>query len=193
MMRTYTGRSIDPYAIVPSDIDLFDIARGLSHVCRFAGQLPRFYSVAQHSVMVGDLLPDDLKLYGYLHDGAEAFIGDLSRSIKHDHRMYAFRNMEDRILRVIAYRFGLDFIKLSLDPDIKAADNLAALFERWTVQRGEAWDPEAALKYAFDSNFLGAHSPKHLVPLLQRLPSFWEPWDPPHAYGVLVAKVEAAL
>ena len=48
-MITSTGKNFDPFNPNPDDIDIEDIARGLSRVCRFAGQLKpskEFYSVA---------------------------------------------------------------------------------------------------------------------------------------------------
>jgi len=39
---------LDPHG---SDFDIDDVAHGLAHVCRYAGQCRAFYSVAEHSML----------------------------------------------------------------------------------------------------------------------------------------------
>ena len=57
------------------------IAFALSHINRYTGHVGT-YSVAQHSVIVAQRLPDSLKLSGLLHDAPEAYIGDVSAPLK---------------------------------------------------------------------------------------------------------------
>ncbi|MCW1410872.1 MULTISPECIES: hypothetical protein [Rhizobium] len=40
---------LDPWG---SAFTIFDIAQGLSNICRYAGQCKKFYSVAEHSIHV---------------------------------------------------------------------------------------------------------------------------------------------
>lgn len=61
---------------------LEDIAAGLAKVCRFGGQINRFYSVAQHSVLVSRLCPPNLKMLGLFHDAPEAYLGDVVKPLK---------------------------------------------------------------------------------------------------------------
>ena len=46
------------------DVAIEDIAHGLAYQCRFNGQTRAFYSVAQHSLMVMSLVPEELRLSG---------------------------------------------------------------------------------------------------------------------------------
>ena len=48
-IETYTGRFFNLAAPEPDQIDIADIAQGLSHCCRFHGQVNGFYSVAEHA------------------------------------------------------------------------------------------------------------------------------------------------
>src|SRR5690606_26960723 len=64
LFETISGRKLDLYNILPSDIDIFDIAHSLSRQCRFSGHCVEFYSVAQHSLRVAELLPTELKMVG---------------------------------------------------------------------------------------------------------------------------------
>jgi len=52
-LSTYTGKKFFPFDPRPEQICIEDIAHGLSMLCRFSGQCPYFYSVAEHSIYLG--------------------------------------------------------------------------------------------------------------------------------------------
>ena len=82
-LPTCTGRRVHIAAPLPEEIAVEDIAHALSHTCRFAGHTREFYSVAQHSVLVSELLEDRrASLWGLLHDASEAYLHDLTRPLK---------------------------------------------------------------------------------------------------------------
>jgi 5'-deoxynucleotidase YfbR-like HD superfamily hydrolase len=79
---TASGR---PFALLhPEDsvIDIEDIAEALAKLCRWTGHTRQFYSVAQHSGIVHDILPMNARPYALLHDAHEAYIGDWSTPLK---------------------------------------------------------------------------------------------------------------
>ena len=104
-IQTYGGRQFWPLAPDARDLDIADIAHSLSLLCRFNGHCRAFYSVAEHSVRVSDILPPHLALWGLLHDAAEAYLGDLTRPLKQDAAW--FNQAEARLLEVVADAFGL--------------------------------------------------------------------------------------
>lgn len=69
---------LDPWG---SEFTIEDVAHGLAHTCRYAGQCREFYSVAEHSINVADV-SDGFEIEALLHDAAEAFIGDVTRPLK---------------------------------------------------------------------------------------------------------------
>lgn len=88
-----------------------DIAQGLSLTCRWGGQIDYFYSVAQHSVLLYDVMrrdfPDEHEwaLWALLHDASEAYIGDVPRPFKQ--YMNDFLYKERQLLAAVAERFCL--------------------------------------------------------------------------------------
>ncbi|HNQ22161.1 MAG TPA: phosphohydrolase [Phycisphaerae bacterium] len=123
-IQTYTGRRVDPFNLQPQDVVIEDIAHALSLIARFGGHCARFYSVAQHSLIVSVCAPNEYQLWGLLHDAAEAYLGDIPRPIKR--RLPGFLDVEDKVLRAIATRFGLYWPM----PDIiKQLDTSALRFE----------------------------------------------------------------
>lgn len=129
---TYTGRKFYPMNPRPEDIDIRDVAMGLSHICRFSGQLPVTYSVATHSVHVADILlnpppnkyfgKQDIRIVkaGLLHDASEAFIGDVPSPLKH--QLPQYNRVEKLIQRAVYERFGVD-----LDPDSEEYKNTVGI------------------------------------------------------------------
>lgn len=69
-------------------IDLNDIAIGLGNMCRFNGQCDKFYSVAEHSLLVADLIKHifnkgvKIEFAGLLHDASEAYLHDMIRPVQ---------------------------------------------------------------------------------------------------------------
>lgn len=125
-IQTLSGRRVNPLDAAPGDIDPADIARALANTCRFGGHSNAFYSVAQHSAIVCDLLeergatPDEL-LAALLHDAAEAYLGDLPHPLKHRSELgAAFRVAEKRLEAVIAERFALPDASARVKPLDKA-------------------------------------------------------------------------
>ena len=105
--RTHSGKHVHTLSPAPGEIDIGDIARALSHICRFLGHTEEFYSVAQHSVLVSQFVPPADALWGLLHDAAEAYLCDLPRPVKREPEMEMYRAAEDRLLACVALKFGL--------------------------------------------------------------------------------------
>lgn len=91
----------------PDMIDINDIAHALSHICRYTGHTHKFYSVAQHSVMISRMLPREYALEGLLHDAAETYMGDVNTPLKS--LLPKYRAFENKILKVVADKFKLQF------------------------------------------------------------------------------------
>lgn len=112
---TYSGAFVNPLNPSKDEIVLEDIAHPLSHICRFNGHSKSFYSVAEHSVRVSELLesrdfPVETLLVGLFHDASEAYIGDVSYPIKHGSDIgESYKEVEHRLEEVIFEKFGLPY------------------------------------------------------------------------------------
>jgi uncharacterized protein len=104
-LSTFSGKKFYPFNPSPEQIEIVDIAHGLSMVCRFSGQCPYFYSVAEHCIHVTNALPPSLKLEGLLHDASEAYLADLPKPVKMGLRDYSL--LETQVETVIAEKFNL--------------------------------------------------------------------------------------
>ncbi len=98
-----------PLAFTDEMLDWGDVGHALGNICRYTGHTSGFYSVAEHCCHVSDLLVDELKLAGLVHDAAEAYITDLPSPIKHLELMMPYVAAEQRIEKVMADRLGLQF------------------------------------------------------------------------------------
>lgn len=85
---------------------LSDIAGALSKICRFGGQIDRFYSVAEHCVHCANLAIG-FERHALMHDAAEAFTGDMVKPLKII--MPQFVEIEKRIESLIQEKYRVDF------------------------------------------------------------------------------------
>jgi 5'-deoxynucleotidase YfbR-like HD superfamily hydrolase len=136
--RMLSGRRLNLLDPSPLDIEIEDIALGLSRNTRWNGQTkgPHGWSVAQHSDLVVDIVrrlkpgaAARLLMAAKLHDGPEYVTHDLITPLKAvvgD----VFKEVETRLLRAIHIRFGLPAELSAADKAlIKRADRIAAATE----------------------------------------------------------------
>ncbi len=127
------------------DIYIDDIAWALSYTCRFGGHCRRFYSVAQHSVLVARACPPELRLQGLLHDAAEAYLGDVTSPLKC--LLPAYAGLEERLMKLIAKRFGLPW---PFDDEVKRIDMGLLATEKRELLGGFEWPPDVLSEPALD-------------------------------------------
>lgn len=121
-ITTYTGKQFHFLAPQPDEIDIIDIAHHLSLVCRFVGACREFYSVAEHSIRVAEIVPDEYKLHALLHDASEAYMPDLPRPEKAE--LPEFKRMEINILAAVGDKFLPEGWHKKDSKIIKQADNI---------------------------------------------------------------------
>lgn len=124
-MQTVTGRKFWPLDPRPGEIDIQDIAVGLSNECRYGGHVEDHYSVAQHSVYVSYQVPEEHALVGLMHDAPEAYCKDIPRPMKRYLAGYAA--IETRIWRAVCDRFGMAY---EMPDCVHIADNAVLLAEK---------------------------------------------------------------
>jgi hypothetical protein len=97
-----------------------DIAHALSNQCRFGGHVKKFYSVAQHSIIVAwQCQPEDAP-WGLLHDASETYLGDMVSPLKRDDNFgFSYREAEAKLLEAISKRFDLPG---QIPPSVKLLD-----------------------------------------------------------------------
>lgn len=93
------------------EFDLKAVPHCLSNICRYNGFVNRYYSVAQHSVMVCELAEaeygrgSEIARCALLHDATEAYLGDISRPLKA--HLPDYQKLEAHVHSVIIQALGL--------------------------------------------------------------------------------------
>lgn len=112
-----------------SDVTIEDLASALSNICRFAGHLPRFYSVAQHLVNTSHIVSPDIAFTGLMHDTAEAFTNDLPTPLKWAFPI--FKELEVKTEKAMSDKFGFIY---PYPDEIKEADTIMLMLEKYYVK-----------------------------------------------------------
>lgn len=133
-ISTFSGRLFYLDHEDTGGIDLHDICHALSNICRFTGHTKRFYSVAEHSILVANILSKvtldpDVILQGLMHDSTEAYLADVSSPFKG--ALKGYKKIEKRTWKRIAKAF---MINPKMDPMVKDADWIAVFAEALTLQ-----------------------------------------------------------
>ena len=136
--KMLSGRRLDLLDPTPVDIEIEDIAHGLSFVARWNGQTlgDHPYSVAEHSLLVERLharlaprAPAKWRLAALLHDAPEYVIGDMISPVKNAIGP-EYDALDARLAAAIHLRFGLPAVlPISVKRQIKTADKISAWME----------------------------------------------------------------
>lgn len=150
---TRSARRINLARIRPSDVCIEDVAYALARINRFNGHAARPYSVAEHSLLVAEILERDggvrdasLLRAALLHDAHEAYLGDISTPLK-GLMGDRFRAVESGAQRAVADHFGLLRAQREHWIAIKHADRVALATERRDLMPEHA-DPWPAIEDA---------------------------------------------
>lgn len=121
------------------DVDVYDIAAALSKVCRFAGHCHWFYSVAEHALLVRELViragHPELGYAALHHDSEEAYLGDVTTPLK-ALLGEAFQKIREPLDAVVGESLDID-PALFHHPAVVAADLQALRSEAHVLKPGK--------------------------------------------------------
>lgn len=125
--------------------DIYDIAAALSRICRFTGHLldsVEHYSVAQHCVIVSDIVEPEHAYAALMHDAVEFVVGDMNGPLKQ--LVPEYKAIEKRCEAEIFSRFRVPH---PLHPSVKRADLIAFFTEKRDLTAGSGHDWPGAENY----------------------------------------------
>lgn len=148
------------------DVDVDEIAHALSNTCRFGGHSSSFYSVAEHCIIMAQLILESqgdctecgrkLALSGLLHDASEYILTDVPKPFKG--LMPEYEVHEARIQGVIDEAFGTN----SKHPLVKTLDKQLVISEAIELFDSPEWIadwPVEPLK-GFGEKYLAKYDPQ---------------------------------
>lgn len=122
---TVSGSYFNFVDVKPNIIVIDTIAKALSNLCRFNGQIEKFYSVAQHSVICSHIVQEEFAMQALFHDAAEAYIGDITKPLKA--LLPDYQEIEKRVETDIFAKLGIEW---PIHPSVKYADLVMLATER---------------------------------------------------------------
>jgi len=128
-MMTFSGNHFEAFNPNSPPPGIADISVALGRVCRFSGQGSRWWPVLLHSMAVADLLSNEVKIYGLLHDAAESVMGDVPRGFK----TADYKDLEEHVMARILKSFGLPPMGPKTVSLVKFADDELLAAESWIV------------------------------------------------------------
>ena len=129
-MQTYMGGQFWPLDPRSEDVNIEDIAHSLALSCRFNGHCNEFYSVAQHSILVSEIVVPSEAMAALMHDATEAYLGDIVRPLKRF--LPNVYGIEKKLERVIFKHFNIEqYNKREID----RADNIALFMEMRDIMK----------------------------------------------------------
>lgn len=112
------------------EFDIKSIGFALSNLCRYTGHVNpgKFYSVAEHCVLVSRVVPPKYALEGLLHDASEAYCGDVASPLKR--LLPGYNRIEESVQEAISTYFGLTY---PFPEEVHKADKALYIRERQTI------------------------------------------------------------
>lgn len=141
-MQTYSGGRFYPLSPRSDEIKVGDIAHALSLLCRFGGHVDRFYSVAEHCVLMSRAVAPEHALAALLHDATEAYVVDVPRPLKR--YLPEYSRIENLAWHAICDHFG---ISRTLPAGVHNADDRILIDEkRALLSSAERWPAEDTME-----------------------------------------------
>lgn len=112
LVPTVSGLVVDLLDLRPCQVHTFDVASGLAMKPRWSGQLPRFYSIAEHCVLISWWLRDQghdvvTRLDALHHDDDEYLPPDLPAPLKNEDGLEYFHAVQRQIRTACVAAYGL--------------------------------------------------------------------------------------
>ena len=126
-IHAFNGRVLRKFYFAKPTFDIEEMAWSTSMQCRFTGHVYRFYSVAEHCILVSNLaryLGCGDPFEALMHDMHEGYLNDISSPVKAN--LPDYKALENRIEAALRVQYGFPVAK---DPRIKHADRLALYIE----------------------------------------------------------------
>ena len=123
-IETFKGKK---FFMEDPQFDIEEIAHALSMQCRYTGHTDRFYSVAEHSVLVATImntLGKGSPFEGLMHDASEAYLSDIASPWKA--LLPDYKKIEAKIEVPMRKYYGLP---LTITQECKYADWVALFAE----------------------------------------------------------------
>jgi 5'-deoxynucleotidase YfbR-like HD superfamily hydrolase len=149
VIRTVNGNWVNVFEPDPDYFDIEDIAHALSNLCRFGGQIKKYYSVAAHSIWCCHEaekrgMNKKMQLTALMHDSSEAYLVDMPRPIKK--RLKEYKEIEDNLMSELSKKYNFYW---PMPIEIKEIDSYALQVE-WDYLMVEKPDAKQINVYSIE-------------------------------------------